>query len=236
MSKKHILKTILLSAIGIILILVSGCSTVNRLNEYDVYGRTIFMDMYPAPEPEVNVDYGSVDFGGDQLAAVFQLGTNLIKAGEAEKAEQKLKDALDGLYIPEYAAELTYDRIVKTLDGTMANELSDAEIILEIEIEEYGLESYSYSGDVSMFFTMNARFIKRDDFQVIWQRNINVERAVSPGIFGFDSLTGTVVSIAALSSLEKEELSEGFQAMTHEIMRETIARLKKDLRKAHSKN
>ena len=193
------------------------------------------MDMLPAPEPSVNVDYGSVNFGEDQLAAVVQLGANLIKAGEAEKAEQKLKRALNGLYIPEYAAELTFDRIVDTLDGTMVDNFSNADIILEIDIDEYGLESYSFDGKVSMFFSMTARFIDNRDYETIWQRRINVNRELTPGFFGFDNMVGTVVSIASLSNLEEDQLAEGFQAMTHEIMRETISLLKKDLRKARNK-
>lgn len=234
LNKNQLTKLIILAAAVPLLIMLSGCSTVNNLDEYDIYGKKIAMDMYPAPAPEVNVDYGNVDFAGDQLAAVVQLGTNLIKAGEAEKAEQKMKRALDGLYIPEYAAELTFDRIVKSLDGTMVDNFSTADIVLEIDVEEYGLESYSFNGEVSMFFTMTARFIDNKQYETIWQRRINVEQELSPGFFGFDSMVGNVVSIASLSSLEEDELAEGFMAMTHEIMRETINLLKKDLRKARS--
>jgi len=216
-------------------VVFAGCSTVNRLNEYDIYGASIAMDMMIPPEPSVDVDYGNVDFGGDKLLAAVQLGTNLIKAGQADNAEKKLKRALEGLYIPEYAAELTFDRIVKMLDGKMLSNMKGADLILEIDIDKYGLEAYSFGGNVSMVFSMTARFYHGYDNTLIWQRHVSVKKEITPAIFGFDQVIGNVVSIASLGSLSEEQLAEGFQRMTHEIMQETVNYLKEDLRKAAEK-
>lgn len=225
-------KYILIITATAALIFFSGCSTINHLEEYDIRGSDIAMDMMIPPQPTVNVDYGNVNFGSDPLLAMVQLGTNIVKAGEAEKAEAKLRSALDGLYIPEYAAELTFDRIVKMLDSKMIYDLDKADLILEIDIEEYGIEAYSFTGDVSMVFSMTARFYHPADNRVIWQRRSKVERQVTPGFFAFDEFVGNVVSIASLANLKEDQLAKGFQALTHEIMEETINDLRKDLRKA----
>ena len=232
--RKIIIYGLMLTLLSLMLFF-TGCSTINHLEDYNIQGSAIAMDMMIPPEPTVNVDYGNVDFSGDPLLAAVQLGTNVVKSGEANKAEAKLKRALDGLYIPEYAAELTFDRIVKMLDGRMVNRFSEADIILEIDINDYGIEAYSYGGEVSMFFSMTARFYHIADNEIIWQRRINVEREITPGFFGFDQIVGNVVTIASLNNLEEEELAEGFQAMTHEIMQETVNDLRSDLRKARKK-
>ena len=217
------------------LIFFSSCSTINHLKDYDIRGSRIAMDMMIPPQPTVRVDYGNVNFNEDQLLALVQLGTNIIKAGEAEKAEAKLRSALDGLYIPEYAAELTFDRIVKMLDGTMVDDIDKSNLILEIDIQEYGIEAHSFTGDVSMVFAMTSRFYHPADNKVIWQRRTSVTRQITPGFFAFDELIGNVVSIASLSNLKEEQLAEGFQALTHEIMEETINDLRKDLRKSRNR-
>jgi len=217
---------------ALLVVLFTGCSTINNLEHYDIYGSRITMEMAIPPQPTVYVDYGNADFGGDHLTAVIQLGTNMLKAGEAKKAEEKLYSALEGLYIPEYAAELTFDRIVKMLDGTMVENRRDADIIFEIDVEKYGLEAYSWSGNVAMVFDMEARFYHPVDNEVIWQRRIHVGKELSPGLFGFDQIVGNVVSMAVLSELEEEDLAEGFQAITRDVMEETVNQLREDIRDA----
>lgn len=228
------LKTIYIISIIWLLVIFAGCSTINNLDEYNIRGMDIAMDMRIPPKPTVEVNFTPVDFGGDGLLAVVQLGSNILKSEGAAKAEKKLQRALDGLYIPEYAAELTFDRIVKTLNGRMVSDYDQADIILEIEIEEYGIEAYSYGGDVSMVFAMTASFYHPADNEIIWKRNINVEREITPGFFSFDDIIGNVITIASLNNLDEEELSEGFQAITYDIMQETIELLHDDLRKARN--
>ena len=227
------------SGIGVLLIiiisltlLISGCSTINHLEQYDIRGSYIAMDMMIPPEPTVYVDYAPVDFGGDKLMAAVQLGTNLIKAEGADNAEEKLRRALDGLYIPEYAAELTFDQIVKTLDGTMVDDFYEADLILEIDIEKFGIEAYSFGGEVSMVFAMTAGLYHRGDRDIIWRRYIKVEREASPAFFGIDEIAGNVVTIAVLNNLSEEQLAEGFQKLTRDVMKETVNYLRDDLRKA----
>jgi hypothetical protein len=217
------------------LIILSSCSTINHLEDYEIRGSNIAMDMMFPPQPSVNVDYGDVNFSEDRLLALFKLGTNIVKAGEARKAELKLRSALQGLYIPEYAAELTFDRIVKMLDSTMIEDINKADLILEIDIQEYGIEADSFNGDVSMVFTMIARFYHPGDNKIIWQRHTRVERRITPGFFAFDELLGNVVSIASLANLNKEQLADGFKALTYEIMEETINDLRKDIRRSRKR-
>ncbi|MDC7227874.1 MAG: hypothetical protein PQJ61_14000 [Spirochaetales bacterium] len=211
-------------------IVFAGCTSVNNLKHYDIYGTRIAMDMPIPPKPTVSVDYSNASFDNDPLTAIVSLGTNLVKSSEANKAEKKLYSALEGLYIPEYAAELTFDRIVKMLDAEMIQDLRTADIILEIEIEEYGLTAYSWGGNVSMIFEMEAGLYHPGNNELIWRRKINVEEELSPSLFGFDSIVGNVVSIAVLSELSEEELAEGFQNLTYDVMEETVHELRDDLR------
>ena len=213
-------------------LLAAGCSTINNLDQYSLTDKAIALEMSSPAGPSVSVDYHPVDFEDDQIFAFVQLGANLIKADEAGKAEEKLRSALEGMYLPEYIAELTFDRLVKDVDGLMVERSSEADIIFDVEIEDYGIESYSYGGGVYMVVEMTVRLYDIASGKIIWQRYVSVKEEAVPGFFGFDDVIGNAVSIAALGSLEEEQLAEGFQKLTGVIMKKTIKLLHDDIREA----
>ncbi|MBI9105628.1 MAG: hypothetical protein JEZ04_02725 [Spirochaetales bacterium] len=214
-------------------LLFAGCSTINRLDEWDLTDSRIALDMKAPPEPTVNVDYHLGYYGeGSELLAIIEFGTNLLKADEARKAEEKLYSALAGLYLPEFVAELTYDRMIKTLNAYAVDKVRDSDVILEVDIEEYGIQSWSSSGYVELVINMEVRLWHRVDREIIWQRHVGVSQELTPGFFGFDNIIGNAVTIASLGNLTEEELSDGFQKLTIEIMKETIGILQDDLREA----
>ena len=233
---KKIRNMLLLSIAISGLIILSSCSTINRLDEYDLTDSRISLDLKAPPEPTVDVDYHH-DYYGEgnpnaEMLNIIQLGANLIKAGEAENAEKKLYKALDGLYIPEFIAELTFDRLVNTLDAVAVEKISDSDVVLEIDIHEYGIETWSGGGHVTMIIQMEARLFHKPSRQVVWQRWVEASEELSPGVFGANNILGNVVTIASLSSLTEEQLSEGFKELTIEIMKDTIGLLQDDLREA----
>lgn len=212
---------------------ISGCSTINRLDEWDLTDSEIVLDMKAPPEPTVNIDFNMGHYDqGEEIFAFIQLGTNILKADGARRAEEKLYSALDGMYLPEFIAELTYDRLIYTLDASAVEKIRDADVILEVDIEEYGIESWSGNGHLAMIIEMQVRLFHKDDREIIWQRCVSVEEEITPGVFGFHDILGNAVTIAGLDSLTEEQLSEGFHKLTIEIMKEAIGLLQEDLRVA----
>jgi len=213
--------------------MITGCSTINKLDEYDLTDTKIALDMKAPPEPTVDVDY---HFGyhepGNEILTIIELGANLIKADEARKAEEKLYSALDGLYLPEFIAELTYDRMVKTLDAFAVDKVRDADVILEVDIEEYGIETWSSNGHVAMVVRMQVRLWHKYNKEIVWQRSVEVTEELTPGYFGFDNIIGNAVTIASLGNLTEQQLGDGFEKLTIEIMKKTIGVLQDDIREA----
>jgi hypothetical protein len=114
----------------------------------------------------------------------------------------------------------------------MTGKKSGADVILEIDMEEYGIQTWSSSGYVSMMIEMTARLYHSGSREVIWQRRVSVEEEITPAMFGLDHLVGNFVTIESLSSLEEEQLSRGFKKLMIEIAEETIGVLQDDLREA----
>ena len=219
-------------------VVMTGCSTINRFDEYDLTGTDIALDLRSAPEPSVNVDYSygydyydEDDPNADVLNAV-QFSTDLIKATEAAKLEDKLYNALENLYLPEFIAELTFDRLVNTLEANAVDRISDSDVILEIDVYQYGVETWSNAGDVRMVIRMEARLFHKYDREIVWQRFVEASENVSGGYFGFDNILGNVFTIQSLAGLSERELEEGFKRLTVEVMEETIGLLQEDLRAA----
>jgi hypothetical protein len=217
----------------LVLIIFSSCTTINRFEEYDLTDSKVALDLKAPPEPTVSIDYHVNNHEkGNELFAIIEVGANLLKADEARKAEKKLYAALEGLYLPEFIAELTYDRMLHTLEAYPVDKIRNADVILEVDIEEYGLQSWSSNGHVAMVIQMQTRLFHREDKQIVWQRSVSVSEELTPGLFGFDSLIGNAVTIAGLGSLTEEQLTDGFKKLTIEIMKETIGVLQDDLREA----
>ncbi len=229
---KRILKTAAAVSVALGILLATACSTVNNLAYYDLTDSYIALDMTDPPEPSFIVGYSGNYDPNNQFVNIVQLGVNLIKAGEAEIAREKMGEALRYVDIPGMISESLLDDIADTLDARAVRHKRDADVLLEVDILEYGIEATSGSGNVEMFMKLNACLFHRSENEIVWQRRVSVSEEITPGLFGFNEVLGSAATIAGLNSLSEEELAEGFERMAREITRETVRKLQKDLREA----
>ncbi len=221
-----------LSFVPTIILLTAACTTVNDLASYDLADSRIAIDMLEPPPPTVDVDY-QMNFDKDnQFAAIVQLGANLVKAGEAEIARGKLERALSGTDIPWLISEQLLESVADTLEARIVDRKRDADLILELEILEYGIEARSSTGGVEMVMSLMASLFHAGAGETIWQRRISVSEEITPGLFGFNDVLGNAATIAGLNSLSEEQLAEGFERMAEEVAAKTVRKLQEDLREA----
>ncbi|MBN2050437.1 MAG: hypothetical protein JW760_08350 [Spirochaetales bacterium] len=220
--------------IGVILVvfIALSCATVNNLAYYDLTGATMALDMLTPPEPTVDVDYSMPSYGDDYVMAFLQISANLVKAGGAEIARGKLVQALSRTDIPGMISYRLLKDTAQTLDTYIVDRTREADVILELEIVDYGIEASSGNGEVTMGIKINACLFHQGDKDIIWQRRISVSEEITPGFFGYNEILGNVVTIGSLSTLSEEQLAEGFERMAFEITGKTVRKLQEDLREA----
>lgn len=224
-------KTVLLSVL-LIGAFLSACSTINNLSEYNLRDKNIALEMRTPPDPVVDVSYSMHFDKNNQFESIIRIGTNLIKAGEAEAARGKLLRALYYTDIPGIMSERILSEVAYTLDAWVTDSRRDADVILELDIVEYGINAGSSSGSVELFIRIEACLYHRAYNEIIWRRRISVQESVSPGFFGFNDIAGNAITISNLMALTEEQLTAGFERMAREISRETARKLQRDLRKA----
>ncbi len=233
---KYKLKTSVLLLLAGLTIAFSSCSTINNLADYDLTGTPIALDLMAPSRPEVDISSSYYDTDDSVLGAAIQIGANLIKADQEKRTQQKLESALKGMYLPEMVGELVLARTVQTLDAVRVDKVKESDVVLEVDIDHYGIESYSSGAHIEMVIDMEVRLYHKMNREIIWQRHVNTSKDVTPGFFGLDAVVGDVMTIAVLDKLEEAELAEGFERLMYESMDETLELLQKDIREARRRD
>ncbi len=129
-------------------------------------------------------------------------------------------------------SEQLLESVADTLEARIVDRKRDADLILELEILEYGIEARSSTGGVEMVMSLMASLFHAGAGETIWQRRISVSEEITPGLFGFNDVLGNAATIAGLNSLSEEQLAEGFERMAEEVAAKTVRKLQEDLREA----
>ena len=96
----------------------ASCATVNHLAEYRFGGTKVAGTMRIPPEPHVDGNYNVTIDVNKPIQTFASVATNLAKADQLAKAEDKMYAALRQVDVPELVFQETYDRCA----GTLASE------------------------------------------------------------------------------------------------------------------
>lgn len=216
-------------AVGLAMLLVASCATVNRFDEYRVEGTDIAADMRVPPEPEIASDYSVKIDNEDPIGTVLSVGTSIAKASQVSQATDRMREALDEVDVPTIVFEETFVGVAEALQARMVEDRHEADLFLDIEIKEYGISAGSSGGHVALEMRVMARLYHVPTGELIWRRNISHEDQANPYMFGIGGTAGNVLTAAALAELSTEEMIEGFDRLASSLAREIARRMENDL-------
>ncbi len=193
-----------------------SCATVNRLDMYDFRGAPIASDLRNPPPPTIDVHYRVIVDAHDPVGTVLSIGTSYGKAQEAAKAEERMRDALASVDVPAIVLERASSACAGALGARQVNDRIDADYLLDLEIQSYGLHAGGGGGSVSLRMNMTARLHSMRDGELIWRRDLRIDKPMSPVLFGGSSIVGNVVSAAVLANLTSEQMADGFRALAED--------------------
>jgi hypothetical protein len=213
-------------------LLLASCQTVNRLDRYRIEGSTLATDMREPPRAELGIDYSVHIDSKNPIGTALSVGTTLLKASEAEKAEVNMRAALDSVDVPAIVLKETSKSAARALNADLVERSRRPDLLLDLDIREYGIEAPSWGSAVTLHMRLVATLYHTKSRDIIWRRAITVDDPASPQMFGVSGVVGDIVTAGVLSSLTVEELEEGFRALAFESARSLSRRLEKDFYRA----
>ncbi len=218
-----------IALVGITVLLVTSCATVNHLDEYRFGGTTIAGTMRTPPRPEIDGNYNvSIDMENPVLTFA-SVATNLAKANQLSKAEAKMYLALEEVDVPQMVFDETFDRCAGSLASDKVVSVKDSDYIFDLEIRNYGLTADSHGTAVRIEIETTARIYATGDRRLIWERRVSVRDPLSPEVFGLHSVLDTVVSTAVIANLTEEQLVKGFSESARRVSYKIANRLEDDI-------
>jgi hypothetical protein len=212
--------------------LLASCATVNRLDRIRLDDPRLAAVLQPPPPPSLDAWYDLSIDTSDPIGTVLRVGSSIVKAAEAEKAGERMREALGRVDVPAVVFDESSARCVRALGADRVGEAGDADLVLELEIEDYGINAPSWGSAVSLEIATTVRLYERRSHDLVWRRHITVTRRASPEVFGLPGAAESIFTAAMLASLSTEEMVRGFSSLAQYAARVIGDTLERDLWKA----
>jgi hypothetical protein len=232
MKRPSVRRFVLLSLIAVVAVLLASCATVNRLEYLRLDNPALASVLAPPPPPSLDTWYDLSIDTGNPIGTVLRVGSSIVLAAEAEKAAERMREALSEVDVPAVVLEESSSRCAQALGAGRVDDTRDADFVLDLEIEEYGIDAPSWGAAVSLDLNVTVRLVERRSRDLVWRRHISVTQQASPDVFGLPSAAETIFTAAMLAALSSEEMARGFEYLAHHAARAVGEALERDLGKA----
>jgi hypothetical protein len=210
------------------------CGASNRLREYEFRNRTAAATMAAAPRAQVFTEsFFRVD-ENNVVGTALRLGTSIVKATEVRKTQERLDRAVEQIDIPERIRAQTLRRCSEYLHFQPIEKASDADFLLMMYIDKYGINAGSWSTGVDFKIDVEVLLVDNVENITVWKKVIKEERPISRKMFGLGGAASDVVTAVTLAELSEEEMVEGFSHLADYVADRIAERMQKDFLKAHS--
>jgi hypothetical protein len=213
-------------------VLLASCVTVNRLEDIRLDDAELASVLAPPPPPSLDSWYDLGIDTSNPIGTVLRVGSSIVLAAEAEKATERMREALTEIDVPAVVLEESTARCARALGAGRVDDARDADFVLDLEIEHYGIDAPSWGSAVALEINVTARLYERRSRDLVWRRHISVAQRASPDVFGLPSAAETIFTAAMLASLSTEEMATGFAYLAHYAAKAVGNTLERDLGKA----
>ena len=194
--------------LGLALGILAGCSSTNRLHDYDFEDARVAVVANIPPRPVVFTDVlyeGRVD-PDDPIGSIFRVGSAVIKQAEARKAQARMDSALDHVDVADLVAREALRRSAPMLGYRPVATPAQADFILDIRIDNYGLVADSWTATVHFEVDAEMWLIDRHTRQPIWKRHIREVEPISEAGVALGTTFGNTYTAVALSKVSVDEM------------------------------
>jgi hypothetical protein len=212
-------------------VLLASCMTVNHLDRYDFEGSTLAVDMRTPPEPRLRIDY-DFQMNNSPFMSALSVMSNLAKANQASRARELMQAALMDVDVPGIVRSETFRACAASLSALPVDSVRTADYVLDLHIDEWGIEARSPVAAVSLHIKVLASIYPRHGDELAWRREVTVDQPAEPDMFGIGNVIGNMVTATVLADMTEENLARGFKELGSLTARRVAMELENDLDRA----
>ncbi len=229
MNKRAMITCLVIILIGLYMI---RCSS-NRLREYEFNETTVSAIMATPPRAQIFSDFFYP--GGEGLVGTaIRIGTGIVKGIQTHEAQERLDSAMTQVDIPEEIRKRTLEQSGKYLHFNPVEETENADFLMMMKIEKYGIEASSWDASVDFIIHLEVQLIDNVKHAEVWEKTIDEDMVITSSLFGLGDSFGDVITASALSELSEEEMVNGFTHLADYTADRMAEKIEKDFIKAHS--
>jgi len=204
-------------------IVLASCAT-NNLATYQFEGTRLASEMMAPPPPRMDIRYDITLDPNNVVYSSLSILTNIAKAAQGQKAEEAMRDALSFVDVPAIILSESAAACAAALGTTPEERRSQADYVLTLSIQDWGIEAHSAWSAVTLKVRMTAQISDRRTDDLVWRRTLHVSQPASPQLFGLGQVVGNMVTATVLSNMTADELESGFGELARQTAG-TVARL-----------
>lgn len=222
----------------------SGCTSVNKIAEYEFEGKSMAVIAPYSPPPEIYTESPTApateekkEQGGflNTLSRIAEVATDVAQAFTEVDAQAKLDSAAAIVDVSMLVAEGMQDAAARYLSVQKIDDVNQADLLLEVNIKRHGI--YSGAGyDQGLSYVLEAEPELLDNMtgEVIWRRNVKETFPFTSTDASTSRTLSSLDNAVTLSQLTVDQLAAMLESMAADSAREIVRKLSEDIRDARN--
>ena len=192
-----------------------GCSSKQRLHEYDYRNRTLAITTIAPAYADVFSSL-RIDIDEDRpIESIIRTGGNVARETAAQKIRARMDTASGRFSISDRMGERVLQGATRHLRTTPITNARAADYELERVVTSYGLTASSWSSQAYWKITADLRLLDGATGRRIWKTDVIATDAVDPVIYGREGRTiSGVVTAIALANMSSAEIQRALESLT----------------------
>jgi hypothetical protein len=193
------------------LVLLAGCASSNRLNEFNFRGAGLAVVTVAPPHPQVFTQdfYGPEDRGW--LRSLLRIGSEMARDAQAERAGEKLAEASEEVDVAGLMADQVLERSARLLRARAVESVTEADFELEVRVQEYGIRADSWDSHADFFIHAEVLLLESSTGSRIWKESVEARDPINPGSWSSGGALGNLITAQALGRLSVAEMKEALE-------------------------
>jgi hypothetical protein len=205
-----------------------GCSSKQRLGEYQFRGKTLGIVTFGAAHPEV---FGGLSLGVDvdnPVEALVRIGSEAAREVQVQRVRPRMREAAARVDVKARIGERTLQHGARHLRAVPVTHADAVDYEIEVRIRRYGIVAASWTSPAHFLIDAELALLDGSTGRRIWRTRLQERDPVQPFAVGHRNVTNVVTAVA-LANMSTEEMERAFELLADYAADHMVARLARGL-------